>query len=72
MTLRIDRVDTEIEILRKATGGPPGSGVNPGGGGAETLATVRGRAALREQLRPIVLEILNDELMRIQRKVGAP
>lgn len=74
MPLHIDRVDTEIEILRKEPqAGAPDAGVGPGtGGGADTLATVRGRAELREQLRPIVLEILNDELNRIKRKVGAP
>jgi hypothetical protein len=33
---------------------------------------VRGRAELREKLRPIVMEILNDELTRIKRKVGSP
>jgi hypothetical protein len=74
MPLRIDRVDTEIEILRKdAGGGTSEASISPGsGGGSETLAAVRGRAALREKLRPIVMEILNDELMRIKRKVGSP
>jgi hypothetical protein len=67
MPLRIDRVDTEIEIFRKEE-----SSVSPGGGGTDTLETVRGRAALREKLRPIVMEILNDELTRIHRKVGSP
>lgn len=71
MALRIDRVDTEIEILRKETGdGASDAGAT--GGGEESLATVRGRAALREQLRPIVLEILEDELARLKRKVGSP
>jgi hypothetical protein len=73
MPLRIDRVDTEIEILRKDAGtGGSDSSVSPGGGFDETLATVRGRAELREKLRPIVMEILNDELTRIKRKVGSP
>ncbi len=68
MPLRIDRLDTEIEIFRKEE-----SSISPGnGGGSETLETVRGRAALREKLRPIVMEILNDELTRIHRKVGSP
>lgn len=71
MPLRIDRIDTEIEILRKEADGA--GDASPGaGGGAETLASVRGRAALREKLRPIVLEILTDELNRIKRKVGSP
>jgi hypothetical protein len=73
MPLRIDRVETEIEILRKEAGGTGDSSISPGaGGGSETLATVRGRAELREKLRPIVMEILNDELTRIHRKVGSP
>ena len=75
MPLRIDRVDSEIEILRKPAdgGGASDSSVAPGsGGGSDTLASVQGRAALREKLRPIVMEILNDELARIKRKVGAP
>lgn len=73
MPLRIDRVDTEIEILRKAEdgGAAPDAGT-ASGGGDETLSTLRGRAALREKLRPIVMEILNDELARIKRKVGSP
>lgn len=73
MPLRIDRIDTEIEILRKDAGPAGGDSGSPGtGGGSETLASVRGRADLREKLRPIVMEILNDELTRIKRKVGAP
>lgn len=71
MPLRIDRIESEVEVMRKAddaaAGAAPGSG-----GGTETLANLQGRAALREKLRPIVLEILNDELARIKRKVGAP
>jgi hypothetical protein len=73
MPLRIDRVDTEIEIFRKEAEGTSDSSVSPGsGGGSDALSSVQGRAALREKLRPIVMEILNDELMRIKRKVGAP
>jgi hypothetical protein len=74
MPLRIDRVDTEIEILRKDAGGATGATEASADTsvGSEVLATVRGRAALREKLRPIVMEILNDELTRIKRKVGSP
>jgi len=72
MPLRIDRVETEIEIFRKEAGGSE-SALSPGSeGGSETLASVRGRTELREKLRPIVMEILNDELNRIKRKVGSP
>ena len=73
MPLRIDRVDTEIEIMRKDAGGGSESAISPGaGGGGSTLESVRGKSQLRNQLRPIVMEILNDELQRIKRKVGAP
>ena len=73
MPLRIDRVDTEIEILRKGSSGASDSSVAPGaGGGSESLSAVSGRSELREKLRPIVMEILNDELTRMKRKVGAP
>jgi hypothetical protein len=75
MPLRIDRVDAEIEILRKpASGaGASDSSVAPGaGGGSETASAVSGRSALRDKLRPIVLEILDEELARIKRRVGSP
>jgi hypothetical protein len=74
MPLRIDRVDTEIEILRKDAGEATGAAetIAGSGVGSDALATVRGRAALRETLRPIVMDILNDELARIKRKVGSP
>jgi hypothetical protein len=67
MPLIIDRVETEIEVFRSEahdSGAPYG--------GAETLGALRGDNALRERLRPIVMEILTDELKRIARKVGAP
>jgi hypothetical protein len=78
MPLRIDRVDTEIEIMGKDEGGQTASAASSlsadavSTGGDETLAAVRGGSALREKLRPLVMEILNDELTRIKRKVGAP
>ena len=74
MPLRIDRVDTEIEILRKDAGGEASAAdaSTSSNDGFIMPATARERAALREKLRPFVLEILNDELMRIKRKVGSP
>jgi hypothetical protein len=72
MVLRIDRVDTELEILRKPSDEAAGAPSESGNLGADNLNTLRGRAAFREKLRPIVMEILNDELMRIKRKVGPP
>jgi hypothetical protein len=71
MTLRIDRVDTEIEFM----GRPRAEGSDVGESslvGSDDINSMRGRSALRAKLQPIVMEILNDELMRIKRKVGAP
>jgi hypothetical protein len=69
MPLHIGRVDAEIEIMRSpattATGGERSSG-------DDILGALRGRNALRERLRPLVLEILHDELTRMKRKIGAP
>jgi len=69
MPLHIGRVDAEIEIMRSAadtaTGGERSAG-------DDILGGLRGRNALRERLRPLVLEILHDELTRMKRKIGAP
>jgi hypothetical protein len=73
MTLRIDRVESEIEIFRKeADDGASKTDPKSGGGSDELFSTRHGRAELREKLRPIVMEILEDELTRIKRKVGSP
>jgi hypothetical protein len=73
MPLRIDRVDSEIEILRKEADGSGASAARPTDSGlAESLGSVRGRNALREKLRPIIMEVLTDELTRMKRKVGSP
>lgn len=70
MALRIDQVDTDIEILRQEERAEkPASAVS---GIEEAMRSRRGRAELKEALRPIVMEILNDELDRIKRKVGSP
>lgn len=70
MSLRIDHVDTEIEVLRKPDGSEKPASL--GSSIDEAMRTRGGRAELKEKLRPIVLEILNDELDRVKRKVGAP
>jgi hypothetical protein len=70
MPLRIDRVESEVEVLRKADDGAPAASGN--GGGDPLMSAAQSRAALLEKLRPIVLEIVDDELTRIKRKVGAP
>lgn len=72
MPLRIDRVESEVEVLRKADDGTPAQSGSSSGGSDQVLSAAQGRAALREKLRPIVLEIVDDELARIKRKVGAP
>lgn len=67
MPLIIDRVETEIEVFRSEetfSGAPSG--------GADTLAALRGKKRLVDELTPIVLEIVRDELKRIARKVGPP
>jgi hypothetical protein len=74
MPLRIDRVESEVEVLRKAGDDAPASSGNASGGGSgdRTISDAQSRAALRDKLRPVILEIVNDELARIKRKVGAP
>lgn len=67
MPLIIDRIETEIEVFRSED---PVAG--PTSGGADTLAALRGKKRLADELRPIVLEIVRDELKRIARKVGPP
>ena len=65
----------EIEILRKSSGAPgvSDSSLAPGsGGGSETRSATSSKAELMEKMRPIVTEILKDELLRMKRKVGAP
>jgi LPS O-antigen subunit length determinant protein (WzzB/FepE family) len=73
MALQIDRVESEVEITKVAGASAPSSaGGAANAAGDDTLGALRGRNQLREQLRPIVLEILHDELDRMKRKVGAP
>lgn len=59
MPLHIDRVETEVDVL---PAGEPNTA-----GPAGLTGTV---AALKEKLRSIVLEILNEELERLRRKQG--
>lgn len=67
MPLIIDRVETEIEVFRSED---TFSGATSGG--ADTLGALRGQNRLHDKLRPLVLEIVQDELKRIARKVGPP
>lgn len=68
MSIHIDRVHTDMEVLAS----PSTDGLDGSSGGDETLGALRGRSALRERLRPIVLEIVRDELKRIKRRLGTP
>lgn len=61
----IDRVETDIEVFRSEAH-------YSGATGGDSLGATRGQNELRERLRPIVMEILTEELQRIARKVGSP
>lgn len=72
MSLIIDNVQSDVQVTRTPLQTQEQSGGMSREGGDETLGALRGRSQLREELRPIVLEILHDELDRMKRKVGAP
>jgi hypothetical protein len=55
MTVRIDRLETDVEVL-------PGRGTAGGGPGSPAPAPGQGHAQVKEALRPIVLELLEEEL----------
>jgi hypothetical protein len=59
MPIQINRVDTEIDVLPPAVSGASG-----------TAAVGGSDAALKERLRPIVMQILQEELDRLRRKQG--
>ncbi len=63
--LQIDRVETEVELLRREDAGRTGAGAPSGG-------LVPGRPALdpvrKEQLRDVVMEILRDHLRQLERR----
>jgi len=56
--LRIDRVDTEMEILPDQAGQ---------GAGATAMAT-RAGAAVNDQFRTMVIEVLQDHLRELERR----
>ncbi len=60
MPLHIDRVETEVDLTRSTPPGAAGKSRAPGGSDEE----------LREWLRPLVLEILEEELERLRRELG--
>ncbi len=55
MTVRIDRMDTEVEVL-------PGRGSMGGGAGSPAPAPSQGNEQVKAALRPIVLELLEEEI----------
>ena len=72
MALQVEKVESDVQVLRNPLQTQQESGGMSREGGDETLGELRGRNQLREQLRPLVLEILHDELDRMKRKVGSP
>ena len=59
MTLHIDQVETQMEVLGDS-----------GGGEAARGDFSVSDAVLRERMRPIVLEILEEEIQRLRREAG--
>jgi hypothetical protein len=61
MPLRIDRVETDMHVQPAAETAPrPADGSSPTLAGSDT--------ALMERLRPIVLQILDQEMQRLRRQ----
>ncbi len=59
MAVQIDQVHTEVEVQPSGPAGPPvSSGIN----GIDR--------SMLERLRPMVLQILNEELERLRRQQG--
>jgi hypothetical protein len=59
MAVQIDQVNTEVEVQRFESAGPPVS--------AGMIGIDR---SMLERLRPMVLQILNEELERLRRQQG--
>ena len=62
MPVYIDRVETELDVLPTAAPRAAGAAAVPVPGAADP--------ALKERLRPIVMQILQEELDRLRRKQG--
>lgn len=71
MALQVDSVQSEVQVLRNPLTQTESGGAS-NAAGDDTLGALRGTNQLRERLRPIVLEIMHDELERMKRKIGAP
>jgi hypothetical protein len=67
MPLHIDRVETEMDVL---PGGGEGGAAGPGDRGGLVPGLTGPDSAFKERLRPLVLEILNEELERLRRRQG--
>ncbi len=68
MALDVGRASIHMEVGAPAAAGTPGGGT-PREGAAALLAGMDTRA-LRELLRPLVLDILAEELERLRRQHG--
>ena len=67
MTVEIDRLTTEVEVLPQRAAATPS-----GGGGANSPAapSAQGNAAAKEALRPLVMELLAEEIEHYMRLRG--
>jgi hypothetical protein len=64
MPLHIDRVQTEMDIV------PSGRGTDGTAGGLASRGGAAADMELKERLRPLVLEILREELDKLRRQQG--
>lgn len=67
MAIKFEQVDLELEILPSAQSP---SGTSPAVAGSDELRRMLRSPAFRELLRPIVVEIIGDELERTRRRFG--
>ncbi len=67
MPLHISRVEAELDVM-PSSGGVAGRATSGEGRSASDLPS--SDRALKERLRPIVVEILSEELERLRRRQG--
>lgn len=66
MPVHIGRMDTEIEVMPERNETAVGGGTVTGAGNSPVLTDQE----LRERMRPIVIEIMEEELARFMRERG--